>query len=182
MGPAMKRLLAVLLLGLLGVGLFLIGRQLFWPDRLTPEIARNLDVDLSLQGINLSQGRDGRKLWSLNATGADYAEDNGSLTLEAPIVTYWGDGGNSTLEVRAPKGQVWQKQDRARMWNGVNATNGQYTLDGQELTYSGAVRTLYMNGTVILQGEGVAGHFDTLTYFLDTGNITARGNIQVTLN
>lgn len=178
----MKRVLAFLLLALLVIGLFVTGKYLFWPERLTPEIARSLDVDLSLQGINLSQGKDGRKFWSLNATAADYAEDNGSLTLEAPIVTYWGDGEAAGLQVRSPRGQVWQKQDRARMWDGVNATNGQYTLDGRELLYSGADRTLHMNGTVHLQGDGVAGQFDTLTYFLDTGNIIARGNIQVTLN
>ncbi len=178
----MKRALLGLLALAVLVGLALLGKQLLWPDRLDDLSVNNLDVDLSLKGVTLSQGKDGKKLWNLNATGADYAESGDELTLTDPVIVYWGEEGGEPLQVRAPRGQVWQKEDRARMWDGVHGTQGQYVMRSQTLDYAGRDRTLVLGGTVDLTGESMRGRSDTLTYFLDTGDFLAQGNVQVIMN
>ncbi len=178
----MKRALLGLLALAVLVGLALFGKQLLWPDRLDDLSVNNLDVDLSLKGVTLSQGKDGKKLWNLNATGADYAESGDELTLTDPVIVYWGEEGGEPLQVRAPKGQVWQKEDRARMWDGVHGTQGQYVMRSQTLDYAGRDRTLVLGGTVDLTGKSMRGRSDTLTYFLDTGDFLAQGNVQVIMN
>ena len=178
----MNRALAAFFVLVLLVGIAALGWYVLWPERLTPEIAREVDVDLSLSGVNLSQGRDGRKLWNLNATGADYAEDGDELTLNAPVITYWGEGDGEPIRVTAPKGQVWQKEDRARMWEGVNATQGEYSMHADTMDYMGQNRTLILTGDIGLEGQTMRGRADMLTYFLDTGDFLAQGNVQVILN
>jgi len=178
----MKRALLGLAAIAVLVALALLGKHLIWPQRLDELSLKNLDVDLSLKGVSLSQGKDGKKLWNLNATGADYAENGDELTLSDPVIVYWGKEGDEPIEVRAPKGQVWQKEDRARMWDGVNGTHGQYVMRSQTLDYAGRDRTLVLGGTVELTGESMRGRSDTLTYFLDTGDFLAQGDVQVIMN
>jgi len=178
----MKKALAAFFILVLLIGIAALGWYVLWPERLTPEIARDVDVDLSLSGVTLSQGKDGRKLWNLNATGADYAEDGDELTLNAPVITYWGEDGGEPIRVTAPKGQVWQKEDRARMWDGVNATQGEYSIRADAMDYLGQNRTLVLTGDIGLEGDAMWGRADILTYFLDTGDFLAQGNVQVTLN
>ncbi len=175
----MKRALLWLLTLALLAGLAGLGKHMFWPQQLDNPSLRDLDVDLSLKGVTLSQGRDGKKLWNLNAIGAVYAEDGDELTLSDPVIVYWGDQGGEPIEVRAPRGQVWQKEDRARMWDGVDGVQGQYVMRSETLDYEGKNRTILLGGTVELTGESMQGRSDTLTYFLDTGDFRAQGNVQV---
>lgn len=178
----MKRLLTWLLTFALLAALAMLGKHLFWPEQLDNLSLRDLDVDLSLKGVTLSQGRDGRKLWNLNATGASYAEDGDELTLSDPVIVYWGEKDGEPIEVRAPKGQVWQKEDRARMWDGVDGAQGGYVMRSETLDYDGKSRTLLLGGTVELTGESMRGRFDTLTYFLDSGDFRAQGDVQVIMH
>jgi LPS export ABC transporter protein LptC len=178
----MNRAVAVLLALALLVGIAALGWYVLWPERLTPEIAREVDVDLSLKGVNLSQGKDGKKLWNLSAAGANYAEAGEELTLNAPVITYWGEDGDEPVRVTAPKGQVWQKEDRARMWDGVNATRGEYRMHADTMDYLGQNRTVVLSGDIGLESDAMRGRADILTYFLDTGDFLAQGNVQVTLN
>jgi len=66
----MKRV--VVLLAALGLmaGALVLGKYVLWPEQPDKNITENLDVDLSLHGVRLSQGRDGRKTWDLEAAGA----------------------------------------------------------------------------------------------------------------
>ena len=176
-----KALLALAALVVLA-GVAVLGRYVLWPERLqTPDI-KNIDVDLSLKGVNLSQGKDGKKLWNLNATGASYTEAGDELTLTAPAITYWGEEDAEAIVVMAPQGQVWQKEDRARMWGGVNATRGEYRMRAEELDYLGRDRNLLLSGGVDLATETMQGRADTLTYFLDSGDFLAQGHVQAILN
>lgn len=176
-----RMILALLALALLG-GIVILGKYVLWPERLETRNIKNLDVDLSLKGVTLSQGRDGKKLWNLSAAGANYAEAGDELTLTSPAITYWGEEGRDTVYVEAPKGQLWQKEDRARMWEGVNATHGQYRMRSQTLDYKGRERILVLSGDVDLIGKTMHGRSDRLTYFLDTGDFLAETNVHVILN
>lgn len=178
----MKRLLLFLLLVVLATGLGYLGKVILWPEQLDKKIAANIDVDLSLKGITLSQGRQGKQLWNLNATGALYAEGTDELALEMPCITYWGENATETIVVCAPNGLVWQKQDRAKMWNGVNASRGDYDLFSSDLMYTGDVKELVLTGDVQVRSTTMQARSDELTYFIESGDFSANGNVAVTLN
>jgi lipopolysaccharide export system protein LptA len=55
-------------------------------------------------------------------------------------------------------------------------------MRSETLDYTGQNRTLVLGGTVELTGESMQGRSDTLTYFLDTGDFLAQGNVQVIMN
>mgnify|MGYP003760027051 FL=1 len=182
MAARMKRV--VVLLAALGLmaGALVLGKYVLWPEQPDKNITENLDVDLSLHGVRLSQGRDGRKTWDLEAAGASYAEAGDELILTDPLITYWGESDGAPIRVMAPKGQVWQKKDRARMWEGVNASQGDYQMREHFLDYEGQNRTLVLTGEVEIQGKTMQGRTDLLTYFLQSGDFLAQGNVRVTLN
>lgn len=175
------RLKLVVIIVVLLLGLGLLGKYVLWPERPGTEAVKQLDVALSLEGVELSQGRDGRKIWALRASGADYAEAGNELTLTAPVITYWSED-ETSVQVMAPRGQVWQKEDRAKMWDGVNATRGEYLLRSQTLDYLGAEQKLVLSGDVDLTGQKMQAQSDTMTYFLKSDEILATGNVRVLLN
>ena len=178
----MKNILAAIAIVLLLAGAVALGKHILWPERLDTPAIQQLDVDVSLKGVELSQGRDGKKLWNLKATGASYAEATDELTLAAPVITYWGEGEEPPMQVMAPKGQVWQKEDRARMWGGVNGTRGEYSMRANNLDYAGVKREVLLTGDVHLVGEAMRAGSDTLTYFLESGDFLAQGHVLVIMN
>lgn len=178
----MKRVLTIVLGLAFLAGAVALGTYILWPERLDTKAVEQLDVDLSLKGVELSQGRDGKKLWSLKASKAAYVERTDELTLAAPVITYWGEGAEPPMQVMAPTGQVWQKEDRARMWDGVNGTRGEYAMRADSLDYAGTTREILLTGNVQLVGATMLAGSDMLTYFLESGDFFAQGNVLVILN
>ncbi|MDY0275419.1 MAG: LPS export ABC transporter periplasmic protein LptC [Desulfomicrobium sp.] len=177
----MKHVLSGGLALILLIGLFLLGKYVLWPERLQRSIPQDISVDLSLEGITLNQGRDGVKLWNLQAKSANYAETEDNLVLDSPTITYWG---NDTIPVYvdAPHGQVWQKKDQARMWGGVHIKRDEYDLCSQTLDYDGASHTLTLREDVEMTGPAIQATSNTMIYYLETGDVDAAGNVQVILN
>ncbi|NLY40546.1 MAG: LPS export ABC transporter periplasmic protein LptC [Desulfovibrionales bacterium] len=174
---------SILSLGLILVGgIALLGKILLWPERLTHAPTESINVDLHLTGIELSQGRDGKKLWHLLARSAGYTEASNDVTLSQPVITYWGEDNAPAVRVSAPHGQVWQKEDKARMWDGVNATRGEYALYAVTAEYEGSQRELFLQGGVRMIGPTMMASADSLTYFLTEEQFVATGNVLVILN
>lgn len=169
--------LALVLLG----GLFFLGKYVLWPERLNRIIPQDINVDLRLEGITLNQGRDGVKLWNLQAKSANYAESEDNLVLDSPVITYWGND-TVPVHVHAPHGQVWQKRDQAQMWGGVQVTREGYDLRSQTLDYDGTHRAFTLTKDVVLNGTTIQAESDSMVYHIETGDVDAIGNVQVTLN
>lgn len=177
----MKWVVSVGSVTLFAVGAFFLGKFLFWPERLNTRLADQVDVDFSLQGIALSQGRDGKKLWDLKARAARYEEATDELILDDPVITYWGERGERPIGVRAPRGQVWQSENRARMWGGVNASHEEYIMRSRALDYNGSSDELLFSGDVQIVGLSMMASCNSVVYSLPSGDFFARGNVFVIL-
>ena len=60
-------------------------------------VAKDVDVDVSMRGIELSQGREGRVQWRLKASGAEYVQDRGAHPGGLPRGhVLWGSGGRGS--------------------------------------------------------------------------------------
>jgi lipopolysaccharide export system protein LptA len=55
-------------------------------------------------------------------------------------------------------------------------------MRAQTLDYTGRERILVLKGTVDLAGDTMQGRADSVTYFLDSGDFVAQGDVQVILN
>lgn len=178
----MKRtLLAVFALALLA-GVAILSQHVLWTDQLETKILPSVDVDLTIQGVTLNQSRKGKRLWHLEAKAAKYTEKNDQLTLTAPIITYFGEDQPSPVVVTAPNALIWQKEDRARMWENVTATQGERRMQALRLEYLGAKRSLLLTGDVHMRTATMQAQAKQLTYFLDSGDFLAEDSIHVILN
>ena len=70
----MKRLVLGIVAIAILAGLAFVGKRLIWPQRLDDLSIKNLDVDLSLKGVTLSQGKDGKKQITQRITVKDGVE------------------------------------------------------------------------------------------------------------
>lgn len=145
------------------------------------ELQAELDVDLSLKGVTLSQGEKGELHWELKAEQAHYVQDEGMVEVVAPTITYRTAGGEGLLTVQAPKGAIWQEQQRARLWPEVRATYEQNVLTAEELTYNGEQRALELRGNVTLAGDRFVCRTTVLRYRLEDDMITADNGVEATL-
>jgi len=146
------------------------------------ELQAELDVDLSLKGLTLSQGEKGELHWELKAEQAHYVQDQGMVEVTAPTIVYRVAGGEGLLTVQAPNGAIWQDQERARLWPKVRATYEQNVLTAEELMYDGKQRTLELRGNVTLVGQRFVCATSLLRYQLQQDVILAENGVSATLH
>lgn len=145
------------------------------------ELQAELDVDLSLKGVVLSHGEKGELHWELKAKQANYVQDQGMVEVAEPVITYRVAGGEGMLTVEAPKGAIWQDQERARLWSKVRAVYDQNVLTADELIYDGKQRELKLDGNVTLAGSRFVCHTQRLRYLLQEDRILAENGITATV-
>lgn len=145
------------------------------------ELQAELDVDLSLKGVTLSQGEKGELHWELKAEKAQYVQEKSMVEVTSPVISYKVTGGETMLTVQAPKGAIWQDQERARLWPDVRATYEQNVLTASELLYNGEQRSLELHGEVTLSGPRFVCRTAVLRYLLQEDVILAENGVDATL-
>jgi LPS export ABC transporter protein LptC len=145
-----RRKLALAVLVPAGVAAGLIAWFLFqYGDvaRQAMEVAEDVDVDVSMQGLSMTQGEEGRVRWQLDAAGGSYERDREVIGLDKPRITYYPESDGPVLEVSAPEGEVNREREIAELWPEVSVKYGESSITSERLYYSGG------NGTVRLTGD-----------------------------
>jgi len=153
------------------------------------EAVEDLQVDVSMQGVELSRGAEGRTEWRLVADGARYAQDTGLAQVDNPrIVYYLGETGGEAggddqriVEVNATSGEVDQESGGARLWPDVAITSGSTLVLAERLDYDGAQRSIVLTGTVRMMRPGLSLVAPKVTMDLKTSDIFAEGGVVSTL-
>ncbi|BBD07570.1 LPS export ABC transporter periplasmic protein LptC [Desulfovibrio ferrophilus] len=118
------------------------------------ELAQELDVDVALQQVELSQGSEGKASWRLVADKANYLKDEQLVRLDNPRVIYYQEQDGSEVNVTATEGEVEQSSGDARLWPDVVIVSGPTTVYADHLFYSGETRDIDLTGNVRMkQGE-----------------------------
>ena len=146
-----------------------------------PAVPEDVEVDLSLQGVRISQGSEGRRSWSLQAKSARFDEDSGMLSLEEPRVTYQGKAGDAPVFVQAPKGEVSQEENTARMWPRVQAEYQEYTVTAEQLDYVGKKDLITFTGDVVMAGENSVIRAPEASILLEEDVMTATGGVEAVM-
>lgn len=153
------------------------------------ELARDVDVDVSMQGVELSQGREGHIQWRLRASGAEYLQEGGLVRVDEPVVTYYGgpgdgsDGGPAAsgkpITVTAPKGEVLQDDEVVTLWPEVTVTMDLGDMRADKLVYTGKdTRSIRMTGSVELRRTGLSVKAPEVVYDLDKDIMVAWGGVE----
>ena len=159
------------------------------------QLAKDVEVDVSMQGIELSQGREGRVQWRLKASGAEYLQEGGLIRVDSPVVTYYGgaDGqgpaasgskpGSTPIVVTAPKGEVLQDDEVVTLWPDVTVTMGMGEMRAERLVFTGKeTRTIRLTGSVVMHRGEMAVRAPEVEYDLDKDIIVAKGGVEADLN
>jgi LPS export ABC transporter protein LptC len=145
------------------------------------ELQAGLDVDISLKGIILTHGQKGEVHWQLNAEGAQYVQETGTVQVKRPTIEYVVAESGDRLTVRAPLGTIYQEHEKAKLWPEVNATYQDNRISAKELLYEGESRTLFLSGNVIIEGAKFSARTERLRYDLPRDELVAEAGVNATI-
>lgn len=170
-----KTILFLLVVALLGITLVMrYARE----DVPVVKEKSSVDMDLSLQGIVLRQGRDGRLLWTLNATHADYQKEQGVVMVTDPDIVYFQEDANDPVYVTGDHGRIDQKNDQADIWSNVVVLYQGSRLITQSLHYNGTNSQLSFKDQVEVRKDDMVLTADTALVELETKNLKAHGHVH----
>lgn len=144
------------------------------------EVTAEQAVDLTLKGVNLSQGKEGEETWTLEAESALYAQDEGVIQLRAPNITYFLPPARETVVVVAKRGEIDQKTNNARLWEEVVITRSGGQIRSEQLFYTGKTHSLNIPGQARFEGPDMFGVGSDVTWNLTTDILTAEKDVDVT--
>ena len=147
--------------------------------------AKDTQVDVSVQGLTLSQGKEGRLSWTLSAQRAEYLQEQGRIRVYNPLLVYYADdrkGRRYEVRVSAPQGEVDQGKEEADLGPEVRIESSNSTIHADALHYAGAGRTLLLTGHVVLVHNELTMNASEVVLDLKTNEITARGGVVGELN
>ncbi len=141
-----------------------------------------VDADLSLEGVTLRQGKDGRLVWTLNATSADYRKEQGFVVVSDPEILYFQEGESEPVYVEGDHGRIDQKNDQADIWSNVVARYQGSRLTTASLHYNGTSSQLFFREDVVIRGRDMVLTADSATAELATKRLAAHGRVKAVLN
>lgn len=151
--------------------------------RTAREVAKavqDTQVDVSVQGLTLSQGREGKLSWTLSAQRAEYLQEQGRIRVYNPQLVYYAEDRNGQrheVVVSAPQGEVDQGKEEADLGPAVHIESGNSTILADALHFSGAGRTLRLTGHVSMVHRNLSMNATEVVLDLKTNVITARGGV-----
>lgn len=141
------------------------------------DLAENLDVDVALNKVELSQGSEGKAAWRLVANGADYLKDQELVRLDRPRVIYYQEQDGAEVEVTASEGEVDQASGDARLWPDVVIVSGPTTVYAERLHYKGESRDIDLTGEVRMERGEMRLNAPHMVMNMKTNDITADGGV-----
>jgi LPS export ABC transporter protein LptC len=143
-----------------------------------PEEKIPVEMDLSLQGVTLRQGRDGRLVWTLNATAADYQKEQGVVMVTDPDIVYFQENKDDPVYVTGDHGRIDQKSDQADIWSNVIVLYQGSRLLTDSLHYNGTSSLLSFKDRVEVHRDDMVLTADRAQVELETKNLEAHGRVR----
>ncbi|MFP4658012.1 MAG: LPS export ABC transporter periplasmic protein LptC [Desulfonatronovibrionaceae bacterium] len=170
-------------LPLLGIALLAAVIVWVWLKRDGPDVdpagVEDISADLSLEGIELTQGREGQTLWELQADNGTYRKDSQLIRLREPKITYYREGREEPVLVSGPHGRVDQARDKAVIFSGVEMELGEdLVVIADNATYTGDNRRLVLLGRVRATKKTSELNASRMIYYLDQEVLKAFGGVR----
>ncbi len=140
------------------------------------EFDAELGADLSLKGVELVQGQEGRPLWRLKARSAKYEGNRSVVRVEDVTITYFFSN-DDQLVVNSPLGEIRQEEGDARLWPEVTARFRENFLTARQLDYDGQDGVMVLTGDVTLDGPQMSCNATRMRFFLANSTIVADNGV-----
>ncbi len=167
-------------------GFFLVGGILvLWSMQNTPETVEESSiprVDLMLEGVTLRQGRDGRLVWTLNATRADYRKEEGFVIVTDPEMVCFQEDDKEPVYMHGDHGRIDQKNDQADIWSHVEVRYQEGRLTTANLHYNGTNSLLCSQDGITLRGWGMFMTAEGGCVDLTTRHAEVHGGVKAVLH
>lgn len=181
MSPRKKALLALVLAAMLaGAGVWYLVRQSAIYKE-AAKLAEDVEVDVSMRGLTLTQGEEGDVRWRLTAAGAKYLQEQGRIRVDEPRITYYPKDSDQELNVRAPEGEIDQNTEEAWLWPVVHMRSGENAVSSEKLHYIGADRTIVLTGDVVLLRPDMRVDSQSVVVDLAGNRVTATGGVKAVI-
>jgi lipopolysaccharide assembly outer membrane protein LptD (OstA) len=142
---------------------------------------RDADVDVSMSGVEMRLGQEGRTLWVLKAISAAYDQDEQLVLLNTPSIIKHLSNQDLPILVDAPLGEVDQESNDIRLWSGVHMEYGPTYLNSDEAVYIQVDETVYLHGDVLLDRQGMQLRAPKADVDLTTWVVNAEGGVEVVI-
>ncbi|PTN35010.1 hypothetical protein [Desulfonatronum sp. SC1] len=166
--------------------LFLLGLYFFPGDapverRTVGPISGAADTDVSMSGVEMRLGQEGRTLWTLRALSASYDQGQQMVLLNAPTIVKSLGGRDIPVIVSAPLGEVDQATSDIRLWSGVHMEHGPTYLNSDEAVFVQIDETIFLHGDILLDRQGLQLRSQRGDVDLHTWVVNAEGGVEVVI-
>lgn len=141
--------------------------------------SHHADVDVTMSGVEMRLGQEGRTLWVLKAASAAYDQKDQLVLLHSPSIIKHLSNQDLPIMVDAPLGEVDQGSNDIRLWSGVRMEYGQTNLNADEAVYIQVDETIYLYGDVQLDRQGMQLRAPRGDVDLATWVVNAEGGVEV---
>ena len=174
-------LLVILLIALGGVIVIYINSQ--QESKVAESIPQSVEPDttLSIGKIQQTATRKGKKEWSLEAVSARYVDKASQMILQDLLVTFYLSD-KSEITLTADEGILNTDSNDIEVSGNVVLENKDYKLLTERLNYVHDKRLLYSKTPATISGTSVRVTADTLSYDLNTRQLTLEGSVETTLD
>ncbi|MFO8032902.1 MAG: LPS export ABC transporter periplasmic protein LptC [Desulfohalobiaceae bacterium] len=126
----------------------------FWLGQEEPgqDILREIEVTVSVQGLELEHGANGKRAWRLTAPSSEYNQEEAVFYLQEPSLEFFSSQQEDPLVVQASQGRFDQDRQSASFTRGVQANYQDMVLQAEAMQY---VQEL---GWIVFQGPISAWH------------------------
>ncbi len=163
---------------------FFVGLYFFSGDapeerRTVGPIVGEADTDVSMSGVEMRLGQEGRTLWTLRALSASYDQGQQVVLLSSPNIVKSLDGRDIPVIVSAPLGEVDQATSDIRLWSGVHMEHGPTYLNSDEAVFVQVDETIFLYGDILLDRQGLQLRSKRGDVDLHTWVVNAEGGVEV---
>ncbi len=146
------------------------------------ELVGEVQADLSLEGVEMTQGKEGEVEWRLQAKEGRYGKDSQVVELEEPRVTYFGKDQREKIKISGPRGRVKQAQDTAFIFPSVRVETEDGVVTAENATYIGRESKVVLWGDVRFKGGDSRFNSSRAKYYLDRDFLRAEGGVSAVIH
>jgi len=175
----MRRNGIIVLLIIVILGIYWFSGKPETPEQESQMMDEADEADVSMSGVEMRLGQEGRTLWTLNALSASYDQGQQVVRLQHPVITKNLADNEQPVIVTAPLGEVDQASNDIRLWSGVHVEYGPTYLNADQAIFVQVDDTIYLSEDILLDRQGMQLRSTKGDVDLTTWVVNAEGGVEV---
>ncbi|MFP4391324.1 MAG: LPS export ABC transporter periplasmic protein LptC [Desulfohalobiaceae bacterium] len=142
---------------------------------------RDMKFTVSVQGLELEHGSDGKKAWRLTAPRSEYSQEEAVFHLQDPSLEFLSRQNQEPLLVQARQGTFDQDRQSARFRHGVKADYQDMLLQAEAMQYVENLGWVVFQGPVFAQHPSLQVLGSQARFEMQAEKVVVQGQVQAEL-